>query len=238
MKLSDLNKLFFFLIIFISFSNLHAEDEIDIWKNNSSNDLGEEVENKENKIQSPLINKNSVTTNNIIQEQTSSEVNNTLLYGIWDPDRYNFELSMWSRTDGKNIQKTISRINTLDLSETAENILLNTLFSYSYAPENLSEKDFLDIKINWLIKNKKDDLIEQFLTKNKLSSNKVVDQAFFLKRLGIIERAEILSKGKSFQEKSDLYYRLERLIGEKKMGKLFKVIFATDKKTKFDLGFK
>ena len=172
MKLSDLNKLFFFLIIFISFSNLHAEDEIDIWKNNSSNDLGEVVENKENKIQSPLINKNSVTTNNIIQEQTSSEVNNTLLYGIWDPDRYNFELSMWSRTDGKNIQKTISRINKLDLSETAENILLNTLFSYSYAPENLSEKDFLDIKINWLIKNKKDDLIEQFLTKNNDFPNK------------------------------------------------------------------
>ena len=172
MKLSDLNKLFFFLIIFLSFSNLHAEEEIDIWKNNSSNDLGEVVENKENKIQSPLINKNSVTTNNIIQEQTSSEVNNTLLYGIWDPDRYNFELSMWSRTDGKNIQKTISRINKLDLSETAENILLNTLFSYSYAPENLSEKDFLDIKINWLIKNKKDDLIEQFLTKNNDFPNK------------------------------------------------------------------
>ena len=172
MKLSDLNKLFFFLIIFLSFSNLHAEEEIDIWKNNSSNDSGEEVENKENKIQSPLINKNSVTTNNIIQEQTSSEVNNTLLYGIWDPDRYNFELSMWSRTDGKNIQKTISRINKLDLSETAENILLNTLFSYSYAPENLSEKDFLDIKINWLIKNKKDDLIEQFLTKNNDFPNK------------------------------------------------------------------
>ena len=172
MKLSDLNKLFFFLIIFLSFSNLHAEEEIDIWKNNSSNDSGEEVENKENKIQSPLINKNSVTTNNIIQEQTSSEVNNTLLYGIWDPDKYNFELSMWSRTDGKNIQKTISRINKLDLSETAENILLNTLFSYSYAPENLSEKDFLDIKINWLIKNKKDDLIEQFLTKNNDFPNK------------------------------------------------------------------
>ena len=72
---------------------------------------------------------------------------------------------MWSKTDGKNIKKTISRLNKLKLSETAENILLNTLFSYSYAPENLSEKDFLDIKINWLIKNKKDDLIEQFLKK-------------------------------------------------------------------------
>ena len=73
---------------------------------------------------------------------------------------------MWSKTDGKNIEKTISRINKLNLSETAENILLNTLFSYSYAPENLSEEDFLDIKINWLIKNKKDNLIEEFLKKN------------------------------------------------------------------------
>ena len=32
------------------------------------------------------------------------------------------------------------------------------MFSFSYAPENLSEEEFLDIKINWLIKNKKDDL--------------------------------------------------------------------------------
>ena len=79
---------------------------------------------------------------------------------------------MWANTDGKNIQKTIERLNKLNLSETAENILLNTLFSYSYAPENLSEKDFLDIKINWLIKNKKDDLIEQFLTKNNDFPNK------------------------------------------------------------------
>ena len=35
---------------------------------------------------------------------------------------------MWSKTDGKNIQKTISRINKLKLSETAENILLNTFY--------------------------------------------------------------------------------------------------------------
>ncbi len=79
---------------------------------------------------------------------------------------------MWSNTDGKNIQKTIARINKMKLSETAENILLNTLFSYSYAPENLTEKEFLDIKINWLIKNKKDELIEQFLIKNNDFPNK------------------------------------------------------------------
>ncbi len=172
MKLSDLSKLFFFLIILFNLSFLHAENEVDIWKKTSSNNLKEQEDKKKQNIPSPLINKNTITTNNIIQEQTSTEVNDTLLYGIWDPDKYNFELSMWSNTDGKNIQKTISRINKLDLSETAENILLNTLFSYSYAPKNLSEKDFLNIKINWLIKNKKDDLIEQFLNKNNDFPNK------------------------------------------------------------------
>ena len=175
MKLSDLNKLIFFLIIFINFSILNAENEIDIWKKNNSNELNKEEKKGEKKLQSPLINKNDITTNNIIQEQKSEELNERLLYGIWDPDKYNFELSMWSKTDGKNIKKTIARINKLDLSETAENILLNTLFSYAYAPENLSEEDFLDIKINWLIKNRKDDLIEQFLKNNDFpNKNKII----------------------------------------------------------------
>ena len=73
---------------------------------------------------------------------------------------------MWSNTDGQNISKTIARINKLKLSKTAENIFLNTVFSYSYPPENISEKDFLNMKINWLITNKKDNLIERFLQKN------------------------------------------------------------------------
>ncbi len=172
MKLSDLSKLFFFLIIFLNFSKLFAENEVDIWKKNSTNDSIEETEKQEKKIPSPLLNKNTISTNNIIQEENSTEVSSALLYGIWDPDKYNFELSMWSNTDGKNIQKTIARINKMELSETAENILLNTLFSYSYAPQNLTEKEFLDIKINWLIKNKKDDIIEQFLIKNNDFPNK------------------------------------------------------------------
>ncbi len=172
MKLSDLNKLFFFFIFFINFSILNAENEVDIWKKNNSTNLKEKIEKEDKKIQSPLINKNNITTNNIIQEQSSEENDDTLLYGIWDPDKYNFELSMWSKTDGKNIQKTISRINKLALSETAENIFVNTLFSYSYSPKNLSEEDFLDLKINWLIKNKKDNLVEQFLKKNSDFPNK------------------------------------------------------------------
>ena len=42
----------------------------------------------------------------------------------------------------------------------------------------------------------------------------------------------------NFKEKADLYYRLERLLSDKKMGKLFKVLFASNIKKKFNLGFK
>ena len=82
MKLSDLSKLLFFLIIFINFSKLFAENEVDIWKKNPSKDLREEVEKQNKKIPSPLINKNNISTRNIIQEENSTEINNTLLYGI------------------------------------------------------------------------------------------------------------------------------------------------------------
>ena len=79
---------------------------------------------------------------------------------------------MWANTDGQNVKKIVNRINKLNLSETAEIIFQNTMFSFSYAPENLLEKDFLDLKVNWLIKNNKDDLVEKFLEKNEEFQNK------------------------------------------------------------------
>ncbi len=80
-------------------------------------------------------------------------------------------------------------------------------------------------------------LLQKFFIKNKLLSD-LVNQGFFLKKLGIVERANILSKRMSFKEKADLYYRLERLLSVKKMGKLFKVLYASNNKIKFNLGFK
>ena len=172
MRLSDLNRIIFYFLIFLNFGILKAEDTVDIWKKNNSKNEINETQKPQEKIESPLINKNTITTNSIITEQETTQEDDQLLYGIWDPDKYNFELSMWSDTDGKNIQKTISRISKLDLSETAENIFLNTIFSYSYSPTNISDESFLDMKINWLIENKKDDLIEEFLRKNNDFPNK------------------------------------------------------------------
>ena len=62
-------------------------------------------------------------------------------------------------------------------------------------------------------------------------------QKNFLIKMGIKERAEILSRNKNFSKKADIFYRLNRLIDEKQMGTLFKVMFIKSKKIKFNLGF-
>ena len=56
-------------------------------------------------------------------------------------------------------------------------------------------------------------------------------------KLGILKRAEILSKNMLFSKKADMYFRVKRLIDDKEMGNLFKVIFVSNKKNKFNLGF-
>ena len=62
-------------------------------------------------------------------------------------------------------------------------------------------------------------------------------QKDFLTKLGILQRAEILSKNMPFSKKADMYFRIKRLIDDNQMGSLFKVMFITNKKNKFKLGF-
>ena len=65
----------------------------------------------------------------------------------------------------------------------------------------------------------------------------ITTQGSFLVKLGIKNRAEIISRNQSFSKKADIYYRLKRLIDEKEMGNLFKVMFIKKKNNKYKLGF-
>ena len=67
--------------------------------------------------------------------------------------------------------------------------------------------------------------------------NNLTTQKNFLIRMGIKQRAEIISRNKSFLKKADIYYRLKRLVDEKEMGDLFKVFLVKNKSNKFKLGF-
>ena len=65
----------------------------------------------------------------------------------------------------------------------------------------------------------------------------LTNQRNFLLNMKIKERAEIISQNQNFTEKANIYYRLNRLIDQKQMGMLFKVMLITNKTNKFKLGF-
>jgi len=80
-------------------------------------------------------------------------------------------------------------------------------------------------------------LLNEYFIKNNLKVKKIVSQKFFLEKMGIIDRANNLSKKMSFKEQSNLYLRLKRLLDLKLMGSLFKVIFTYKFKKDSFLGF-
>ena len=81
------------------------------------------------------------------------------------------------------------------------------------------------------------ELFKKVLKRNNLNVKKTTSQSEFLKKIGILERANILSKNMTFKEKANMFYRLKRLLDYKEMGFLFKVFFAQKKGRKFSLGF-
>ncbi len=81
-------------------------------------------------------------------------------------------------------------------------------------------------------------LLREFFWKDGLKVKDIITQKQFLERMGILERAKIISNKMKFREKSDLYLRLMRLLGSNYMGDLFKVIMAYKLNNNNFAGFK
>ena len=100
---------------------------------------------------------------------------------------------------------------------------------YSNVLENIGDSD-ITYNINFNLFQK---FTNQFYNLNSIVTN----QKKFLTSMGILQRAEIISKNIPFSKKTDLFYRLRRLIDEKQMGELFKVMLIKNIKNKFKTGF-
>ena len=100
---------------------------------------------------------------------------------------------------------------------------------YSNVLENIGDSD-ITYNINFHTFEK---FINQFKEVNSIFTN----QKKFLTNMGILKRAEIISKKIAFSKKADLFYRVRRLIDDKQMGELFKVMLIKNKKNNFRTGF-
>ena len=167
-SLSNLNKLilFTFFINILIFNFTISFAAVDIWekkkkKNDQSNQINSE---KEIKIESPIL---SEDINKIIIDENEIKDPGKSVIGIFDPEENNFNLNMWSQSDGEDIKKILKRIDKLNLSKLSEDLLYQVLFTNAYPPKaNLNSEEFLEIKINWLIKKKRIKDLETLLKKN------------------------------------------------------------------------
>tara|TARA_B100000953_G_scaffold267189_1_gene235705 strand:+ start:804 stop:2543 length:1740 start_codon:yes stop_codon:yes gene_type:complete len=150
--------LFTIFIIILTFKPAFSEDEApDIWEKKESQ-KEESSTNKNEKditIESPILSGDvskiliKIDEDKIIDQDLS-------VIGIFDPEENNFNLNMWSNTDGEDIKKILKRINRLKLTKISEDLLFQVLFTNAYSPKkNLDSEEFLKIRIDWLINKKR-----------------------------------------------------------------------------------
>jgi len=172
MKLKSFRQFYCLLIIFLYFIPLKGEEKIDIWKNKNKKQVNGIIEQTDNEISQELNLENikKIELNQKIKIEDSSLVSSTKepkVFGIYDPAENDFNLNMWSATNANEIKSSLKRIEKIKLSITANQILEKILLSFSYAPEGMNEDQFAELKINWLIKNKRINLLESFLKQNE-----------------------------------------------------------------------
>ena len=174
MKLRSFSYFLGLLIIFFH-SSIGSEEKIDIWKNNKKAPL----ENNQNKIDKNEKELNLNTSQSIknlekieIEEGSMIGSDEKKVYGIYEPANYNFDLNMWSSTKADDLRSSLKRLNKIKLSKTSNDILESILFSFSYPPQGMNEKEFVNLKVDWLIKNDRTDLIESFLKRNEQFESK------------------------------------------------------------------
>ena len=114
-------------------------------------------------------------------------------------------------------------------SNTIQAVMDNKKISLQSMFKNLGKTDITSL-VNF-------NLLKEYFIKNNLKVKKIVTQRFFLERMGIMERAKILEKKMTNKQQKYMTHTLTRLLGEKQMGKLFKVIFGYKNRNNNFFGF-
>ena len=144
-------KIFIFLIS-LNINALSNEPE-DIWslkkKDQKSIIKSDLTENNNDKV---IIDENTISIEkNIFGTGISFE--KLQLVGVYDPSDNNLNLDMWSNSNGDQIKSIMKKINMLNLSDDANDILKIALLTNSYFPEKeITNEEFVNFKIKFLKK--------------------------------------------------------------------------------------
>ena len=178
LKLLNKTYLSILIILFFSTVNSFSENEpVDIW-NIDKEQIQENSENKElisiteSEIETEKIDVFNMQTKD---KSDSIKVDETLnskeikIIGLYDPEDFGLKIDMWSNSNGDQLKYLFSNLAKISLSQDASELMNIVLLTNAYYPKkNISEKDFLKIKSDWLIKHNNLELIEEYLIKNDI----------------------------------------------------------------------
>ena len=156
--------------------SIAEEKPVDIWNidKQETETISEEnlsSENPEKKFQSNIYKMQVDKNQDSIMLDSDLTSKTIKIAGLYDPKDYGLSIDMWTNSDGSTLKKLFKNIDRYDLSKDASEILNISLLTNAYYPgQNITDKEFIEFKTRWLIKNSDLELIEEYLIKNQISN--------------------------------------------------------------------
>ncbi|MDB3888431.1 hypothetical protein N9341_02710 [Candidatus Pelagibacter sp.] len=211
MKISKLlNRKYFsiiFIIFLVEFCAQAETQPVDIWnidkkkaEETSTNNISISGENNnEQTNQSNIYDMQSQKNIDTVHVDSTLDSKEVKIIGLYDPEDYSLKIDMWSNSNGDQIKYLLSSLKKLDLSKDASDLMNIVMLTNAYYPNiNITEDEFLKTKSDWLIKNKNQDLIQEYLIKNQILdlhpelTRYLIDE--YLSESNLIKACEIFSK--------------------------------------------
>ena len=195
------------LISFFFLQNSYSNEPVDIWNleidSNKDKISENEIIENENLLPSTIFNIQNEKKEIAVDEEENLLSKNINIAGIYDPSDNDLSIDMWKNSNGLELLKVVEKIQKINLSKDATEILNIALLTNSYFPQkNISKEQFLKLQSDWLIKQQNFDLIETYIDKNKNLENGENLIKYYLNYY--LSRAD-LSKACNIFEKIDFY---------------------------------
>ena len=159
--------------------NCYAENEpVDIWEiekknieqnNQESNETNDTVKDSKTISELSIYEMQTPNQKKTIQLEENFNSKPVKIIGLYDPEDYGLDINMWSNSNGDQLKNIFSKLKKMSLSKDAREIVEITLLTNAYYPtKNISEKEFLKFKSDWLKKNSDLDLVEDYIINNQI----------------------------------------------------------------------
>ena len=164
------------LISFFFLQNSYSTEPVDIWNleidSNKDKISENEIIENENLLPSTIFSIQNEKKEITVDEEENLLSKNINIAGIYDPSDNDLSIDMWENSNGSELLKVVEKIQKINLSKDATEILNIALLTNSYFPKkNISKEQFLKLQSDWLIKQQNFDLIETYIDKNKNLEN-------------------------------------------------------------------